>query len=105
MGKDYYKILHIPHDASEKQIKLAYRKLALKFHDHPDKIPDPSEEEKFKEIAEAYDVLSDRKCSVMGYGPAPARCLTVSLHAQVGFRWLDINFHCSFCGRASTKQI
>ncbi len=62
MGKDYYKILHIPRDANEKQIKQAYRKLALKYH--PDKNPDPSAEEKFKEIAEAYDVLSDRKCSV-----------------------------------------
>lgn len=59
MGKDYYKILGIPRDADEDQIKKAYRKMALKYH--PDKNSDPSAEEKFKEIAEAYEVLSDRK--------------------------------------------
>ncbi len=59
MGKDYYKILNISRNASEDEIKHAYRKLALKYH--PDKNPDPSAEERFKEIAEAYDVLSDCK--------------------------------------------
>ena len=59
MGKDYYKILKISRNASESDIKQAYRKQALKYH--PDKNPDPSAEEMFKEIAEAYEVLSDRK--------------------------------------------
>lgn len=54
--KDYYKILGIPKDASEKEIKEAYRRLAHKYH--PDKGGDP---EKFKEINEAYRILSDKE--------------------------------------------
>ncbi|XP_062846915.1 dnaJ homolog subfamily B member 1a isoform X2 [Trichomycterus rosablanca] len=59
MGKDYYKILGIQKGASDDEIKKAYRKQALKFH--PDKNKLPGAEDKFKEIAEAYDVLSDAK--------------------------------------------
>ncbi|XP_039400882.1 dnaJ homolog subfamily B member 5 isoform X4 [Mauremys reevesii] len=59
MGKDYYKTLGLQSGANEDEIKKAYRKMALKYH--PDKNKDPSAEEKFKEIAEAYDVLSDPK--------------------------------------------
>jgi curved DNA-binding protein len=56
--KDYYKILGVERTASEDEIKRAYRKLALKFH--PDRNPnDKQAEEKFKEINEAYQVLSD----------------------------------------------
>jgi len=59
MGKDYYKSLGINKDAKEDEIKKAYRKMALKYH--PDKNKSPGAEEKFKEIAEAYEVLSDPK--------------------------------------------
>ena len=59
MGKDYYKILGIAKNASEDDIKKAYRKLALKYH--PDKNKSSGAEEKFKEIAEAYEVWSDKK--------------------------------------------
>uniref|UniRef100_A0A3Q3WR79 J domain-containing protein n=1 Tax=Mola mola TaxID=94237 RepID=A0A3Q3WR79_MOLML len=59
MGKDYYKVLGIPRGASEDETKKAYRKQALRYH--PDKNKSPGAEEKFKEIAEAYDVLSDAK--------------------------------------------
>ncbi|XP_002732367.1 dnaJ homolog subfamily B member 4-like [Saccoglossus kowalevskii] len=59
MTKDYYKTLGISKDASDDAIKKAYRKMALKFH--PDKNKSPGAEEKFKEIAEAYEVLSDKK--------------------------------------------
>jgi curved DNA-binding protein len=56
--KDYYKILGVDKKASEDEIKRAYRKLALKYH--PDRNPDDKQaEEKFKEINEAYQVLSD----------------------------------------------
>ncbi|MFQ5585590.1 MAG: DnaJ C-terminal domain-containing protein [Thermodesulfobacteriota bacterium] len=59
-SKDYYSILGITKDASEEQIKTAYRKLALKYH--PDRNPDDKKaEEKFKEISEAYAVLSDKE--------------------------------------------
>ena len=59
MGKDYYKILGIAKGASEDDVRKAYRKMALKFH--PDKNKSAGAEEKFKEIAEAYEVLSDKR--------------------------------------------
>nr|CAI5850414.1 unnamed protein product [Callosobruchus analis] len=59
MGKDYYKILGITKNATDDDIKKAYRKLALKYH--PDKNKSPEAEERFKEVAEAYEVLSDKK--------------------------------------------
>lgn len=55
--KDYYKILGVQPDADSKVIKTAYRKLARKYH--PDMNPDKGAEEKFKEVAEAYEVLKD----------------------------------------------
>nr|ABE57132.1 heat shock protein Hsp40 [Liriomyza sativae] len=59
MSKDFYKVLGIARTANDDEIKKAYRKLALKYH--PDKNHTPQAEERFKEIAEAYDVLSDKK--------------------------------------------
>ncbi|MCK8825149.1 molecular chaperone DnaJ [Fuchsiella alkaliacetigena] len=55
--KDYYEVLGVSKDASDKEIKRAYRKLAKKYH--PDVSDDPQAEEKFKEVSEAYKVLSD----------------------------------------------
>jgi molecular chaperone DnaJ len=58
MGKrDYYEVLGVSKDASDTDIKKAYRKLAKKYH--PDVSEDPDAERKFKEVQEAYDVLSD----------------------------------------------
>lgn len=57
---DYYNVLGIARGATDEEIKKAYRKCALKYH--PDKNPnDPQAETKFKEISEAYEVLSDDK--------------------------------------------
>lgn len=55
--RDYYEVLGVPRDSPKDQIKDAYRKLALQYH--PDRNKSPEAEEKFKEISEAYAVLSD----------------------------------------------
>jgi len=57
--RDYYEVLGVPREADAKAIKDAFRQLALKFH--PDRNKEPGAEERFKEIAEAYAVLSDPK--------------------------------------------
>ncbi|MFI5615908.1 molecular chaperone DnaJ [Streptomyces sp. NPDC051567] len=58
--KDYYKVLGVPKDATEAEIKKAYRKLAREFHPDANK-GDTSAEERFKEISEANDILGDAK--------------------------------------------
>ncbi len=59
MKKDYYEVLGVGKNAPKEEIKRAYRRLALKYH--PDKSSAPDAEEKFKEISEAYAVLSDEE--------------------------------------------
>jgi curved DNA-binding protein len=56
-GRDYYQILGVPTTASQDEIQAAYRKLARRLH--PDVNSDPSAEERFKDVSQAYDVLSD----------------------------------------------
>src|ERR1700688_3319461 len=55
--RDFYEILDVPRTATQDEIQRAYRKLARQHH--PDVNKDPGAEDRFKEIAEAYDVLSD----------------------------------------------
>jgi preprotein translocase subunit Sec63 len=57
--RDYYTVLGLNRDASEDEIKKAYRKLAMKHH--PDRNPEKGAEESFKEAKEAYEILSDAK--------------------------------------------
>lgn len=57
--RDYYEVLGVTKSASAAEIKSAYRKMALKFH--PDRNKEPDAEAKFKEINEAYQILSDEK--------------------------------------------
>ncbi|MEM6730442.1 MAG: molecular chaperone DnaJ [Myxococcota bacterium] len=57
MPRDYYEVLGLAREAGDREIKTAYRKLAMEFH--PDRNSSPEAEEKFKEASEAYEVLSD----------------------------------------------
>src|SRR6185295_8853588 len=67
---EYYELLMVERDASEEEIKKAYRKLAMEFH--PDKNSSPGAEAKFKEITEAYEVLRDetKRAAYDRYGKA-----------------------------------
>jgi len=56
-GRDFYGILGVPRDASQEDIQRAYRRLARTYH--PDVNKDPAAEDRFKDVSEAYDVLSD----------------------------------------------
>lgn len=74
MNKDYYKILEVERNASENDIKKSYRRLSKQYH--PDMNPDNKEaEEKFKDIAEAYSILSDKekKTNYDRFGTADGR--------------------------------
>ena len=69
--RDYYEVLGVSKNATPEELKKAYRKLALQYH--PDRNPgDKEAEEKFKEAAEAYDVLSnpDKKARYDQFGHA-----------------------------------
>ncbi len=74
MAADYYKVLGISKNADEKEIKKAFRKLAKQYH--PDANPDdPSSEQRFKEVNQAYEVLSDpeKRAQYDRFGPDFAR--------------------------------
>jgi molecular chaperone DnaJ len=86
--RDYYEVLEVERSATKEEIKKAYRKVALKFH--PDRNPgNPEAEEKFKEAAEAYEVLGDdeKRARYDRYGHEGVK----SAFGSGGFQWSD--FH------------
>lgn len=91
--RDYYEVLGVEKNADESTIKNAYRKLAMKYH--PDKNPDNKDaEEKFKEAAEAYEVLSDsdKKAKYDQFGHAGVD----GQFGSGGFNWSDFTHTADF---------
>lgn len=91
--RDYYEVLGIGRDASESEIKSAYRKLALKYH--PDRNPNnPEAEEKFKEASEAYEVLIDpeKRATYDRFGHAGIE----GNFSRGGFQWSDFTHATDF---------
>lgn len=87
MVRDYYEVLGVQRAASDKDIKTAYRKMALKYH--PDRNKSPEAEEKFKEMSEAYAVLSDdekrRQYDVLGHAGFDQRYTTEDIFRGADF--------------------
>ena len=100
MGKDYYKILGVEKNASDEEIKKAFRKLAQKYH--PDK--KDGDEAKFKEISEAYAVLGDKKkrAEYDAYGHTFAGSGSAGAGGFGGFEGFDFSgFQGGFSGAQS----
>ncbi|HNV00362.1 MAG TPA: DnaJ domain-containing protein, partial [Verrucomicrobiota bacterium] len=92
--RDYYEVLGVERAVTEEDLKKAYRKLALKYH--PDRNPgDKVAEERFKELGEAYDVLSDpqKRAAYDQYGHA---AFDPRQRAEAGGRWGGGGFHDPF---------
>src|SRR5512143_4113530 len=88
--RDYYEVLGVNKDASEEDIKKAYRRLAMKHH--PDRNPDnPKAEEHFKEAKEAYEILSDAQTRAAGdqYGHAGVDSSAQGFGAGAGARGFE----------------
>lgn len=87
--KDYYTSLGVDRDAKQDEIKRAYRKLARKYH--PDVSEEPDAEEKFKEVGEAYEVLSDAEKRAaydrLGSGFEPGQDFRAPPNWDVGFEF------------------
>ncbi len=98
--QDYYDVLGVSRNASEEEIKRAFRKLAFQYH--PDRNRDPSAEDKFKEINEAYQVLSDleKRSSYDRYG----RVVTEGSFPDFGFGGLGDIFESFFGGFGETQS-
>ena len=98
MPRDYYEVLGVSRDAGETEIKKAFRRLARELH--PDVNQEPDAEERFKEAAEAYEVLSDaeRRRTYDAYGHEGLRSGGYDPGAGAGFGSIDDIFQAFFGG-------
>lgn len=98
--RDYYDVLGLAKNASEEQIKNTYRKLALRYH--PDRNKAPDAEERFKEISEAYAVLSDdekrKQYDLFGHAGIGARYSQEDIFRSVNFDEVFRDFGFGFGG-------
>ena len=107
MARDYYEILGVDHSAGEAELKKAYRQLAMQFH--PDKNPgDKKAEERFKELSEAYAVLSDpdKRAHYDRFGSAPGVAAGGGFEGGFGSLFEDIfdNFFAGAGGRGRRSR-
>lgn len=101
--RDYYEALGLDRNASEEDIKKAFRKLAFQYH--PDRNNEPGAVEKFKEISEAYEVLStpDKRAAYDRFGHTTGEGWTERGHGDFGFGGLGDIFETFFGGAAGTS--
>jgi molecular chaperone DnaJ len=102
--RDYYEVLGVPRDATEEDIKKAFRRLAFKFH--PDRNRDHGAEQRFKEINEAYEVLcdADKRASYDRYGHAGAQPFGRGFEGFSGFGGFGDIFDTFFGGATVRRQ-
>ncbi|XP_066524730.1 dnaJ homolog subfamily B member 9 [Hoplias malabaricus] len=107
--EDYYEVLGVPKDASERQIKKAFHKLAMKYH--PDKNKSPDAEAKFRKIAEASETLSDSKrrleydqMSSSPFGRSSTGTSSSHFHQPFSFNFEDIFRDFDVFGQSAHSQ-
>jgi len=103
-NRDYYTVLGVSQDASDAELKKAYRQLAMQFH--PDRNPgDKKAEERFKELSEAYGVLSDpdKRAHYDRFGVAPGTATGGGFEGGFGTLFEDI-FENFFSGAGGGRR-
>ena len=105
--RDYYQVLDVPRTATEAEIKKSYRRLAMKFH--PDRNPDDNDAEgRFKEVKEAYEVLTMRRAGRLDLRlrrEAAARGLWRRFDPRDARRHLGDVFGTLRCGSCGRSQV